>query len=120
MEAALKDGDLHPRDAKMQLAREIVSIYYNDEQASEAEKSFVSLFQQKETPEEMREYALKPGATVLDVLTDAGLVSSKSEGRRMLDQKGVRLDGEVLERGDLPFPHPGVLQVGKRRFVRVK
>ena len=56
----------------------------------------------------------------MDVLTGAGLVASKSEARRMLDQKGVRLDGETLERGDDPFPHPGVLQVGKRRFVRVK
>lgn len=119
-ETALKDGSLHPRDAKMALAREIVSIYYDEQQAQTAEEAFVRLFQQKETPEEMPEYSLPSGATVMDVLTGAGLVSSKSEGRRLLDQKGVRLDGETLERGDIPFPHPGVLQVGKRRFLRVK
>jgi len=120
MEKAVKAGTLHPRDAKMKLAREIVSIFYNDEEALAAEKAFVRLFQQKETPDEMQEYSLENGATVLDVLTGAGLVSSKSEARRMIDQKGVRLDGETLERGDVAFPHPGVLQVGKRRFVRVK
>jgi hypothetical protein len=38
----------------------------------------------------------------------------------MIDQKGVKLDGDVLEKADAAFPHPGVLQVGKRRFVRVK
>ena len=120
MEEAVKAGTLHPRDAKMKLAREIVSIFYSDEEALAAEEAFVRLFQQKETPDEMPEYEMSAGATVLDVLMGAGLVSSKSEARRMIDQKGVRLDGETLERGDEAFPHPGVLQVGKRRFVRVK
>ena len=120
MEKAVKEGGLHPRDAKMKLAREVVSIFYSEEEALAAEEAIVKLFQQKETPDEMPEYEMPPGATVMDVLTGAGLVSSKSEGRRMIDQKGVRLDGETLERGDMPFPHPGVLQVGKRRFVRVK
>jgi tyrosyl-tRNA synthetase len=68
----------------------------------------------------MPEYDLKPGQTVLEVLVVAGLVTSKSDGQRMVEQKGVRLDGEVMEKFDAPFPHPGVLQVGKRRFVRVK
>jgi len=120
MEKAVQAGTLHPRDAKMKLAREIVSIFYSEVEAQAAEEAFVRLFQQKETPEEMPEYHLSDEATVLDVLTGAGLVSSKSEARRMIDQKGVRLDGETLERADEVFPHPGVLQVGKRRFVRVK
>jgi len=119
-EKALKAGKIHPRDAKMKLAREIVSIFYSDEEALTAEEAFVSLFQQKETPDDMPEYEMQAGATILDVLMGAGLTSSKSEARRMIDQKGVRLDGEVLERSDLPFPHPGVLRVGKRRFARVK
>jgi tyrosyl-tRNA synthetase len=120
MENALNTGTLHPRDAKMRLAREIVSIFYSAEEAQAAEEAFVRLFQQKETPDEMPEYAIKTGVTVLDVLMGAGLTSSKSEARRLIDQKGVRLDGEILERADEAFPHPGVLQVGKRRFLRVK
>jgi tyrosyl-tRNA synthetase len=120
MEKEIEAGKLHPRDAKMKLAREIVGIFFSDQEALAAEEAFVRLFQQKETPQEMPEYEMPAGASVMDVLTGAGLVSSKSEGRRLIDQKGVRLDGETLERGDEVFPHPGVLQVGKRRFVRVK
>lgn len=119
-EAALRSGALHPRDAKMAIAREIVSIFHDDESALRAEEAFKKVFQQKEVPDEMPEFVLQPGQTVLDVLAAAGLVASKSDGRRMIEQKGVKLDGEVLEKFDAPFPHPGVLQVGKRRFVRVK
>ncbi|MCS6994312.1 MAG: tyrosine--tRNA ligase [Anaerolineales bacterium] len=119
-EAGLQSGSLHPRDAKMKLAWEVTATYYSELQADQAQEAFVRLFQQGQIPEEMPEYALQPGQTVLDVLLAAALVTSKSEGRRMVEQKGVRLDGVVLEKADMPFPHPGVLQVGKRRFVRVK
>ena len=78
------------------------------------------MFQQKEVPDEMPDYQLESGQTVLDVILAAKLAPSKSEARRLIDQKGVRLDGDVLERGDVAFPHPGVLQVGKRKFLRVK
>ena len=120
IEKDVASGKVHPRDAKMKLAREIVSIFYGEAEAKSAEEAFVKLFQQKEVPDEMPEFALKAGMTVMDVLTGAGLVSSKSEAKRLIDQKGIRLDGDPLERSDVPFPHPGVLQAGKRRFVRVK
>ena len=68
----------------------------------------------------MPEFKLPEDATVVDVLLRAKLASSKSEARRLIEQKGVRLDGETLGRGDVPFPHAGVLQAGKRKFVRVK
>jgi tyrosyl-tRNA synthetase len=120
VEAGLHSGALHPRDVKMAIAREIVSIFHNEAAALMAEENFKRVFQQKDVPDEMPEYALQPGQTVLDVLIATGLVASKSEGRRLIDQNGVRLDGEVLKQFDAPFPRPGVLQVGKRRFVRVK
>ena len=113
-------GKVHPRDVKMKLAREIVSIFYSESDSNLAEQAFVRLFQQKETPQEMPEYLLKPGTTVMDVLIETGLVTSKSEGKRLLAQNGVRLDGKPLDQNDAPFPHPGVLQAGKRRFIRVK
>ena len=116
----LTAGETHPRDVKMRLAREIVGIFYGDESAVGAEEAFIRLFQHHESPEAMPEFALAPGTSVLDVLLQTGLASSKSEAKRLIDQKGIRLDGEALERGDLPFPHPGVLQAGKRRFVRIK
>lgn len=118
-EKDLASGKIHPRDAKMKMSLEITSIFYGESDAKSGEDAFVKTFQQKEMPEEMPEYQLVDGQTVLDVILNAKMASSKSEGRRLIDQKGVRLDGEVLERGGIPFPHPGVLQVGKRKFTRV-
>ena len=120
LEKEIASGSIHPRDAKMKIAREITSIFYGDADAQKAEEAFIRTFQQKEMPDEMPEYSLKNGQSMLDVILDAKLASSRSEARRLFDQKGVRLDGEPVERGDVPFPHPGVLQVGKRKFLRVK
>lgn len=119
IEKDLEAGQIHPRDVKMRLAREIVSIFYGDDEAKSAEDVFVRMFQQKELPDEMPEHTLQPNETVLDVLLAEKMVSSKSEARRLFDQKGIRLDGVILERGDMTFPHAGVLQVGKRKFLRV-
>jgi len=120
VEEALRLGRRHPRDLKMELAREIVSIFHSDAAALEAGEQFKRVFQSRLAPEEIAEYTLQPGQTVLDVLVAAKLTSSKSEARRLLEQKGVRLDGEVLADGQAAFPHAGVLQVGKRKFMRVK
>lgn len=120
LEKDLSENKAHPRDVKMKLAREIVSIFYGESDAQSAQEAFVKLFQQKETPQEMPEFQLQSGQTVLDVLLAAKFVASKSEARRLFEQKGVRLDGETIENGNVVFPRPGVLQVGKRKFLRVK
>jgi tyrosyl-tRNA synthetase len=120
IEKSVASGATHPRDAKMKLAREISAVFYGEAAADSAQEAFVRTFQQKETPDEMPEYSLRSGETVMDVLINAKMAESKSKARSLIDQKGVRLDGETLERADVPFPHAGVLQVGKRRFLRVK
>jgi tyrosyl-tRNA synthetase len=120
MEREIQSGNLHPRDAKMKIAFEITSIFYGEAEAQKAQDVFVKMFQQKEVPDEMPDFELQTGQTVLDVILAANMAASKSEARRLFDQKGVRLDGETIERGDTAFPHPGVLQVGKRKFLRVK
>jgi tyrosyl-tRNA synthetase len=120
VEKEIESGKLHPRDAKMNIAFEITSIFYGEGDAQKAQEAFVRMFQQKEIPDEMPEYDLQEAQTVLDVILAAKLAASKSEARRLFDQKGVRLDGETIDRGDTVFPHPGVLQVGKRKFLRVK
>ncbi|NQU30499.1 MAG: hypothetical protein HQ525_07505 [Anaerolineae bacterium] len=117
---AVASGEMHPRDAKMKLAREIVSIFYGEDAVQPAEDAFIKLFQKKDIPDDMPEYSLAEGQSILDVLLATGLVDSKSNARRMVDQKAVRLDGETLDRAGDAFPHPGVLQVGKRKFVRIK
>jgi len=119
-ENELGSGKVHPRDVKMKLAREITSIFYGDSDAQRAQEAFIRTFQQKEIPAEMPEFELQSGQTVLEVILAANMATSKSEARRLFDQRGIRLDGVTIERGDVPFPHPGVLQVGKRKFLRVK
>ncbi len=116
----LASGSKHPRDVKMELAREIVGIFYGDEAAQPAQDAFVALFQKKAIPDDMPEYKLEAGQTLLDVLTLSGLIDSRSNARRMIQQNAVRLNGETLTNALDEFPNSGVLQVGKRKFVRVK
>lgn len=118
-EAEIASGAVHPKDAKMALAREIVTIYHGPEQAVQAEENFVRVFQEQGRPEEMDHYQLQKGQTVLDVLVDSGLVKSRSQARRLIDQNAVRLDDRKLDDPFQKFPGPGVLQVGKRRFIQV-
>jgi tyrosyl-tRNA synthetase len=119
LESGLAKGSLHPRDVKMKLAREIVDIFHGADAAEQAEKAFVRIFQEHDLPEDMPEYTLQAGQTVLDVLEAGRLVTTRSEGRRLIAQGGVRLDGEVLADPNQSFPRPGVLQAGKRRFLKV-
>jgi tyrosyl-tRNA synthetase len=120
LEADLDANRIHPRDAKMKLAWEITGCFYGDEAAARAQEAFVRTFQHHETPQGIPVYKLAAGQTVVDVLITAGMAASRSEARRLVEQKGVRLDGEVLEQALAAFPHPGVLQVGKRRFLKVE
>ena len=119
IEKRLAEGSLHPRDVKMKLAREIVSVYHSEEEATRAESEFIRVFQQGDVPEDMPEYPLQTGQSVLDVLVSGGLVGSKNDGRRMLQQNAVKLDGNLLTDSVQAFPGAGVLQVGKRKFLRV-
>lgn len=120
LEQGMAVGSLHPRDVKMKLAREIVSIYHDEASAQQAEQHFIHIFQKGKLPEAMPEFVFNSEQTVLDVMVAGNLVSSKSEGRRLLDQNGVRLDGVVLNDPNAPFPGAGVLQVGKRKYLRVE
>jgi len=123
VERGLADGSLHPRDAKMKLAREIVSCFNGDDAAAQAEAHFQQVFQQGDLPEDMPVHVLAQDATpkVVDLLVDAGLVPSKSQARRLIAQGGVRLDGNKVEGLDQVVDGTAaqVLQVGKRKFVQI-
>ncbi len=119
----LAAGALHPGETKRRLGREIVTIYHGTDAAREAEEAFDRLFRQHDVPEDIAEHALPEEDPVrLPLLMNAaGLVSSNSEGRRMLSQGAVKLNGERVTTEELPATDlaGGVLQVGKRRFVRL-
>lgn len=118
-EKEVSSGDLHPKDAKMKLAREIVTIYHGQAAAEQAESEFIRVFQEQGQPEEMDQYKLHAGQTVLDVLQESGLTASRSQARRLIEQNAVRLDERILDDPHAEFPGKGVLQVGKRRFIKV-
>jgi len=119
IENDLKGERMHPRDVKMKLAREIAGNFWGDDQAVEAEEAFVRQFQKRETPEDMPEYTLKEGQTVVEILEQAQLVKSRSEARRLLSQNGIRFNSEAIADPALVIAEPGILQVGKRHFLRL-
>lgn len=118
-ERGLTEGSLHPRDAKMVLAKEITRVFYGDEAALKAQEQFVTMFQQGNLPDEMPEYNLKDDDNLIDILVSQGMVQSRGDARRLVDQNGVKFNGETVE--DINFElKAGVLQVGKRKFLRLK
>jgi tyrosyl-tRNA synthetase len=120
LEQNLRAGKAHPRDVKMRLAHEIVSIYHSPQAASQAEEEFVRVFQQKDVPQDMDEYTLQQdGQNLLDVLIASGMVSSKSEVRRLITQNGVRWDNETITEANYKIDRTGILQIGKRRYLKV-
>ncbi|NIS80015.1 MAG: tyrosine--tRNA ligase [Anaerolineales bacterium] len=121
IEEELESGKLHPRDIKMRLAREILEVYYGEQAVEPAEAAFRQVFQEGEAPSEMLELHVETGSSVVDVMLKAGLVKSKSEARRLVKQRGVRLDDTVIEDPDgvLELVDGQIMRVGKRRFVRL-
>jgi tyrosyl-tRNA synthetase len=117
----LKNEKLHPRDVKMRLAREIVALYHGVEAAAAAEERFKQVFQKGEMPAEMPEFAFKGSLNIINAMVDADLAPTKSEARRLIQQNGVKIDGETVASIELELNagFAAVLQVGKRRFARI-
>ncbi len=120
IEKQIAAGSLHPRDVKMMLARDLVTIYHDAPAAERAEAHFRRVFQEGHVPADMPIFRLTENMSIVDLLFDAGMVSSKSEARRLIQQGGIRVDGEVVSDISTPAPDAGefILQAGKRRFVR--
>ncbi|MEX0387250.1 tyrosine--tRNA ligase [Spiribacter onubensis] len=119
------EAGLNPRDAKFQLADELVTRFHDATAARQAHEEFVARFRQGAMPSEMPEHALdadESGLGLVPVLKAIGLVPSTSEALRMLKQRAVRIDGERVESRETILAAGGeyVLQVGKRRFARVR
>lgn len=126
--AAMAQGEVNPRDVKLRLGREIVQMYHGAAAAAAAQEEFLRVFSQKELPSDMPVVSLPDPwraagrAPILDVLAHGGLVSSRSEGRRMVRQGAVRVDDQVIsdEKAEVPVAPGTVVQVGRRRFVRLE
>ena len=120
MARKLKDGSLHPRDAKMRLAREIVAIYHGDAHARAAEEDFIRTFSEGKAPEDVEEFAIAAGATMLDALTQAGAAKSRGDARRLIEAGAVtNLDTGVKVADGAATAAPGTYRAGKHKFFRL-
>jgi tyrosyl-tRNA synthetase len=128
-ERGLAEGSYHPAQAKRDLAERVVRLYHGPRAAAEARAAFDRLFKEKERPEAIPEVpvpamAIRDGRVWLPrLLTETGLASSNAEARRLIEQGGVRLNDRVVADPGAEFEpaalRGSVLQVGKRRFLRL-
>ena len=111
----------HPKDAKMRLARELVTMYHGKRAAEQAEEHFVTLFSKGEVAGDIEEVVLLPGTALLDALLQAHMVASKSEWRRLVEQGAVSNmeTKEKITNTDHTPQNGDVLRIGKKRFVRI-
>lgn len=124
LKVSIRDGSLHPMDVKKRLGREIVARYHGASAAVSAEESFVKRFRDNETPDEMPEFSFAANDSdilLARLMADTGLVKSNSEGRRAINQGGVKVNGEKVSNDLLELKCAGeyILQFGKRRFAKV-
>jgi len=123
LERNISNGQAHPRDVKMGLAREIVTIFYGPDAAASAEHDFVVKFQERGVPEDLPVHALSAPERVTDLMVALTFASSKGEAKRLIKNGGVRLDGDPISDVGAEVSLealPQVLQVGKRHFVRLE
>jgi len=119
----LKDGSLNPRDAKLDLAYEVVKIYLGEKSADLGREHFKRVVQDKDKPLDIPEIKISGAGKigVLELFAQAGLTSSNNEARRLINEKALRIDDVLVEKVDLQvtIPEQGLLlQRGKRQFVR--
>ncbi len=121
IKSAMSAGKLHPMDAKKQLAWEITDIFQGSKAADAAAAHFKHVHQKGQLPQDMPTFALKSPMRLVDIMAEAGLAPSKSQARRLIQQRGVRLEGNVIEDVNATVEmEEQILQVGKRRFLNLK
>lgn len=120
----MEAGKIHPKAVKVRLAKELVARFHDQDAADAAERNFEQVFKKHELPEDIPEKNLTVEGDAVwlpRLLQEAGLVKSTSDGRRMVKQNAVSVDGRKVTDVDTDIPAQGtvLLQVGKRRFCRV-
>lgn len=110
----------NPRDVKILLAKEIIARFHSEADADTAEQEFINRFQKGAMPDDMPEFTFEGEIGLANLLKDAGLVASTSEANRMVQQGGVKIDGEKVDDAKLIITtSTAVYQVGKRKFAKV-
>ncbi len=115
-------GILSPKDIKARLAREIVTMYHSKKEAEKAEKEFNKVFKEKKLPTEIPEIKInRKKINILDLLVKTKLVSSKAEAKRLIEQKGVKINNKVQKnwKAIIEIKKGLIIQKGKRKFVKI-
>ncbi len=118
----LSDPHVNPMKLKRLLARTLVRMYHNQEWAKKAEDHFDIIHKKKDIPEDISEYRLAQNLVrLIDLMVEAGLVSGKSEARRIIRQGGVKLNGEIVKNEllEIKIEDEMILKVGKRKFLKL-
>ena len=120
MEARMKEGAGNPRDAKMRLAREMVSLFHGQKKAQHAEEAFTKTFQKKETPEDIKEHAMQNNEMLGSVLIASGIVQSMNDAKRLAEGGAISsLDTKEIVRDARAPAKKGTYKIGKRRFLKI-
>lgn len=118
----MQSGKLNPRDAKAKLAYEIVALYHGKTAAQKAKEEFNRIFKEKELPSKIPLIKIiAVSIDILDLLVKTKLASSKAEARRLIEQKGVKINNEIQNdwRKIVPVKKEMIIQAGKRKFVKI-
>jgi len=118
----LKDDANNPRDIKRSLAKDLVKKYYSEEKAELAQSSFDQIFVKRDNPKNMQSVKIDSDVGLLDLLTEEGLIASKGEGKRLLNQNAVKINGQICNDINFvisPTQEGLIIKVGKRRFLKV-
>jgi len=115
---ALRKGGLLARDAKMNLAENIVSEIHGKVAAAKAKEQFIKRFQKRELPTDIADIAVR-SKNIIPVLVETKLASSNSVARRLLRQRGVKLNNTIVINKNTAVGSGSILSVGKRRIVRI-
>lgn len=122
IENQMKSGEVNPRDIKMVLAEEIVTLLYNREEAEKAKQNFVSIFQKREMPEDLPEIQVKTGETILDIVSKTRVYNSNSEIKRAIMQGAIRINDEKIKdfKDIIDCEDGAILRVGKKSYFKIK
>jgi tyrosyl-tRNA synthetase len=114
-----KIKQMHPRDAKINLAKIIIAQYHSIEAAQKEADEFVRVFSQKEIPQDMPEFKSDGFKTIINILTESKLAASGNEARRLIKQGAVFFDNQKIEKEDFQPKASGIIKAGSRRFLKV-
>ncbi|MCD6595290.1 tyrosine--tRNA ligase [bacterium] len=117
--AMLKNSSVNPMEIKKRLGWEIVRMYYNKESADDAKQHFEQVFSRKQVPDDIPEFHLSEPMNLVDIIAQSGLISSKTEVRRLIRQRAIKIDGEPITDEHLVLePKNCIIKIGKRKWLK--